>query len=135
MVSAERWWCAGLPPEELDHTPFDHREDIAAVSAELEGEHVRGARIRFRRVPGLTDDWLRQTLACHAAIAAASGNDPTHLTTCPSVVAGAETTVIDDPAGLIVIVRADDPAAALTIYARAEALLDPRLDIHAAHDH
>ena len=124
MVLSERKWCAGLPASELDHTPFDHREDVASVRAELDGDKLRGARVRFRKVPGLTADWLRQTLACHQALAATSGYDPTHLSTCPSVVAGAQTTVIEDPRGLEVVVRADDAAAALVVYARAEALLD-----------
>jgi hypothetical protein len=128
LVVAARTWCASLPPDELDHSPFDHREDLAAVSAELDGDRIRGARIRFRPVPNLTADWLRQTLACHQAISAAEGYDPMHLTSCPVVVPGAETSVIEDEAGLVVVVRAEDPAAALVIYARAEALLDDHLD-------
>jgi hypothetical protein len=123
LATTERETCAGLPPEELEHSPFDHREDLAGVEAELDSDRLRGARIRFSRVPGLTAAWLRRALACHQAMAAATGYDPTHLATCPSTVAGADTTVIDDPGGLIVVVRAADPAAALTIYARAEALL------------
>ena len=128
LVISERAWCAGLPPEELDHTPFDHRQDIAAVSAELDGDQVVGARIRFARVPQLTAEWLRQTLACHQALAAADGYDPTYMTPCPSVVAGAQTTVVDEPEGVVVVVRSTEPAAALTIYARAEALLDAHAD-------
>ncbi|HRC54429.1 MAG TPA: hypothetical protein PKU97_00840 [Kofleriaceae bacterium] len=125
MVLSERAWCAGLPTSELDHTPFDHREDLLSVRAEIEGDRLRGARVRFRRVPGLTVEWLRQTLACHQAIAAIAGYDPLHLSTSPSVVAGAESTVIDDPRGIEVVIRSNDPAAALVVYARAEALLDP----------
>jgi hypothetical protein len=128
LVTAKQQWCAGLPASELDHTPFDHREDIVAVRAELEGDRLRGARIRFAKVPGLTADWLRQALACHQAIAAATGYDPTQLASCPSVVAGATTTVLEHASGLEVIVRAADQAAALVIYGRAEALLDAHID-------
>ena len=131
MVTAARRWCAGLPEAELDHSPFDHREDLAAVSAELDGDRVVGARVRFGRVPNLTADWLRQTLACHQAIAAAGGYEPQHLATCPVVVPGVTTEVEEDPAGLVVVIRAADPAAALVVYARAEALLDAHLDDHA----
>lgn len=131
LVTAQQAWCAGLPPAELDHSPLDHREDLAAVSAELDSDRVVGARIRFARVPHLTAEWLRQTLACHHALAAATGFEPTYLATCPAVVEGSETTVIDDPDGLVVVIRARDPGAGLTIYARAEALLDPA----AEHDH
>ncbi len=130
LVRSEHAWCADLPAAELEHTPFDHHEDVVAVSAELDGDRLRGARIRFARVPQLTAEWLRQTLTCHAAIAAAGGYAPALHATCPAVVAGAETTVIDDPAGLVVVIHADDPAAAITIYARAEALLDARHDGH-----
>lgn len=124
MLVAERKWCAGLPASELEHTPFDHREDLAWVRAELEGDKLRGARIRFRKVPGLSADWLRQTITCHQAMAAMHGYDPTNLSHDPSVVAGAQTTVVEDAQGLEVVIRAPDPAAALIVYARAEALLD-----------
>lgn len=125
LVTAKQQWCAGLPASELDHTPFDHHEDIATVRAEREGNRIRGARIRFAPVKGLSADWLRQTLTCHQALAAITGYDPTHMSTCPSVVAGAETTVVEHPYGLEVVIRAADDAAALIIYERAEALLDP----------
>lgn len=134
LVTSERSWCAGLAPEELDHSPFDHHEDIAAVSAELDGDRIVGARVRFGPVPQLTADWLTQTLACHQAIAAAEGYDPLHMASCPVVVPGAQTTVLDEPGGLVVVMRADDPAAALVIYARAEALLDDHLDDGRAGD-
>lgn len=125
MVTAQKRWCAGLPAAELEHTPFDHREDLASVRAELEGDRVRGARVRFRPVPGLTADWLRQTLACHQALAATSGYDPTQLSQSPVVVAGAQADVIDDPRGIEVVIRGVDSASALIVYGRAEALLDP----------
>jgi hypothetical protein len=128
MVTAKQQWCAGLPASELDHTPFDHREDLVSVRAVMEGDRVRGARVRFAKVSGLTADWLRQTLACHQSIAASSGFDPTYLATAPSLVAGAETTVVDHAWGLEVIIRAADPAAALAVYGRAEALLDDHAD-------
>ncbi len=124
MLVAERKWCAGLPASELEHTPFDHREDLASVQAELEGDKLRGARVRFRKVPGLSADWLRQTIACHQAMSAMHGYDPTNLSHDPSVVSGVQTTVIEGPNGLEVVMRAADPAAALVVYARAEALLD-----------
>lgn len=135
LLRTSHAWCAGLPVAELDHTPFDHREDLQSVSAELEGDRIRGARIRFRPVPGLTAEWLRQTLACHQALAAAEGYDPHYLASCPAVIAGTTIDVIDDPDGLVVVIRGDDPAAALTAYGRAEALLDPHLDDEPGHVH
>lgn len=128
LVLTQQRWCASLPEAELDHSPFDHREDLRGVSAELDGDRVRGARIRFKPVPGLSAEWLRQTLACHQALAAAEGYDTGHLGSCPSAVEHAHTTVVETPAGLEVVVRSDDPGAALIIYARAEALLGNPLE-------
>lgn len=119
--------CVGLPAEELEHSPFDHHEDIAAVSAELRGGRLAGARIRFAAVPGLDADWLRRSLTCHQALAAAVGHEPTYLATCPAVLPASRFEVLDRPAGLVVVVTAEELATALTIYARAEALLDPTL--------
>ena len=126
MATEEREACAGLSEAEIEHSPFEHREDIAGVMAELDGDHLRGARVRFARVPGLSAAWMRRALACHQARASAYGNDPGYLPDNPAVVAGASTTVLEDEAGLTVVMRAEDPAAALVIYARAEALIEPR---------
>jgi hypothetical protein len=123
LVLAQQRWCASLPEAELDHTPFDHREDLRGVTAELEGDRLRGARIRFKPVRGLSAAWLRQTLACHQALAAAEGYASAHLAACPSAVAHAITNVEETPAGLEVVIRSDDAATALVIYGRAEALL------------
>ncbi len=134
LVGAAHDACAAMAESELEHSAFSHREDIAAVEAVLDGDLVRGARIRFERVPGLTADWLGRSLTCHQALAAASGFDATYITDCPSVIAGAETTVEDTDAGLVVEVRAADPAAALVVYQRAEALVSERsrgVDTHA----
>jgi hypothetical protein len=123
LVLAQQRWCAGLPEAELDHTPFDHREDLRAVQAELDGDRLRGARILFKPVAGLTAEWMRKTLACHQALAAAVG-EPEHLAGCPSVIRGAQTVVTETPQGLEVAIRAVEPEVAQLIYARAEALLD-----------
>jgi len=134
LVGSARDACAAMPETELEHSAFSHREDIAAVEALVEGDHVRGARIRFERVAGLTAEWLGQSLRCHQSLAAAVGFAPTYMPDCPSVVAGAETTVEDTDAGLVVEVRAAEPAAALAIYARAEELIGGRVrgvDTHA----
>ncbi len=126
LLGGARDACAGLPEAELEHTIFAHHEDIAAVEAVLEGDLVRGARVRFERVPGLTADWVRQSLRCHQAMAAAGGYSPTYMPECPSVVAGAVTQVFDTPAGVVVEITSRDAAAALVIYGRAEDVLRDR---------
>ncbi len=127
LLGAARESCAALPETDLEHTAFAHREDIAAVEAELDGDRLLGARIRFEPVPGLTAAWMRQSLTCHRALAAATGFEPTYMPDCPSVVSGAETTVEESEAGVVVVVRAADPAAAIAVYARAEALVSGRV--------
>jgi hypothetical protein len=127
LSTAERTSCAGLTDAELDHTPFAHREDVAAVTAELEEGALRGARIRFAPVRGLDAAWLRGAIACHQARAAAVGFNPKYMSYDPTVIAGAEVSVVEDARGILVIVRAADDATSRIVYERAEELLaDPR---------
>lgn len=128
LIVAANAACAGMPEEELEHSPFDHHEDIAAVSAELSYGRLVGARIRFKAVPGLDAGWLRRSLTCHQALAAAVGHEPTYMATCPAVLPASRFEVHDGPAGLVVVITADEWATALTIYGRAEALLDPTME-------
>lgn len=130
-VVADDAWCRRLPAAELDHTPFDHRGDVIAVSAELDGDRLHGARIRFGAVPGLTAAWLHLTLGCHRDIAAALGYPAAYMPASPAVIANTTATVLDDQAGAVVVLWTVDPEAAVLIYMRAEALLDD----HLVHDH
>jgi hypothetical protein len=122
LVEAERRACATMPTGELNHTPFSHRDDIATVVAELDGDKVRGARIELRPVAGLTADWLRTAIGCHQARAAALGYDPTYMGYDPTLLAGVDTEVLDSDGHLVVVVRASDEATALAVYGRAEEL-------------
>jgi hypothetical protein len=126
LAQAERDACAGMPVDELDHTPFFHRADVATVAALVESGRVRGARIRFRAVPGLTGDWLREAIACHQARAAALGWPEEHFAYDPTLVPGTSVTVEEDGPAVLVVVRADDELAAQVAYGRAEDLLEPR---------
>jgi hypothetical protein len=126
LAQAELDACVAMPTKELDHTPFFHRADIAAVTALVERGHVRGARIRFRAVPGLTVDWLRAAIACHQARAAALGWPEQHFAYDPTMVPGTTVSVEERGATILVVVRADDDVAAHAAYGRAEGLLDPR---------
>jgi len=125
LLAAEQASCVGLSAHDLDHTPFAHREDVAAVTAELEGGQLRGARIRFRALDGLDAAWLEQAIGCHRARAAAVGWDATYMTYDPSALANVLVTVTDDPDGVVVVVRTDDAQAAEIAYRRAEDLVDP----------
>jgi hypothetical protein len=121
LVGVARDACESLPENDLARSPFSHREDIASVEAVLDGDHVRGARVRFRPISGLNAAWLERSLTCHQALAAASGYAPTYMSQCPAAVRGAQITASDTPAGAEVEIRSEEVASALVIYARAEA--------------
>lgn len=123
LSEAERAACGGMPPEELEHSIFAHREDIAAVEALVEEDRIRGARIRFEPVAGLSADYLRASIACHQARAAALGYEPTYFGYDPTALAGVDVSVLESDGGLVIVLRASDPATALAAYGRAEALL------------
>lgn len=127
LAKAEATSCASLAAEDLEHTPFAHRDDVAAVSAELDHGEVRGARIQFRPVAGLTAAWMQTAIGCHRARAAALGFDPTYMGYDPTVLASVTVTVTDTAGGPLVVARAADVATALVVYGRAEDLVgEPR---------
>lgn len=125
LRAAERAACAGLPDDELDHTPFAHRGDLAAVDPVVDGDRVRGARIEFRPVAGLDAAWLSAAIACHRARAAALGWSPRLFGYDPTLLPGATSTVRQRGAAVEVDVRSPDTAEALAIYGRAVDLLAP----------
>ena len=115
MLRAERDACAGLGRDEISHSPFYHREDIAAVEPVLDSGVVRGARVTFKPVKGLTVEWLEKSTRCHLARAAVMGFSTTFMPYCPLMLEGVTAKVEESPAGLVVEVRAkrDDMAAAV----------------------
>ena len=123
LLDAERVACEGLAVEDMEHTRCWHRGDVLSVEAELSGARLRGARVLFRQVRGLSVEWMQRALACHQAHAAALGFAPTNMSYCPTTVAGATFEVTQASGGILVIVRATDDDVAALIYSRAEALL------------
>lgn len=123
LVGGAHAACESLPENELVTSPFSHRDDILTVEAVIDGDRVRGARILFAPVEGLTAAWLERSLACHQALAASGGYDAAYMPHSPAVVAGAAISAEDTALGPVVVIRSDDPAVALSIYGRAEDLL------------
>jgi hypothetical protein len=119
---AERESCTGLGEDERSHSPFFHREDILRVEPVLSGGALRGARVSFRRVPGLSAAWMRQALACHQSRAAALGYPATVMAYCPLMLAPTSVTVEETATALVVTLRADRDEQAAAIHARARAL-------------
>jgi hypothetical protein len=128
LESAEGTYCSTMAPDERDHGPFWHRSDILTVQPIQERGVLRGANILFRRVPSLTKEWMEQAVRCHQARAASLGWDPMYMGYDPSAVADAHVVVSDDPAGIRVIIRSQNPDVAAVILGRAQALLEPELE-------
>lgn len=127
LVHAEELACEGLSADELGHTPFAHRDDVVSADELREDGELRGARIVFAQVGGLSANWMRQAVACHHARAAALGYNPRFMSYDPTVLQYASTMVnaLDD-GGLEIKVTSTDPEVAALIYARALALVPTR---------
>jgi hypothetical protein len=119
LIETARAACASLPASERDHSPSWHRDDILAIAPVRANGPVRGARIVFRRVPGLDADWLRRAYACHQAQAAAMGYEPTFMGYCPAAVDGARVDVADSADGIEVTIVSERWEVAAVIFGRA----------------
>jgi hypothetical protein len=51
LVDVERTFCAIMPEDELTHTPFYHRTDVASVEPYREGDALAGAQHHLPRGP------------------------------------------------------------------------------------
>lgn len=128
LVAAEAAACAGLGKAEVSQSPLTHAKDIVAVTEVREGARLLGVRVVLRRVSGLTPDWLRRSLACHQARAAALGHPPRFMADCPMTLPGVTAEVRDERDGLAVILTAEREEIAAAILGRALDLLEPRTD-------
>ena len=124
LLGAEKRSCAGLGAAEIDHSPFYHREDIVRVEPLLEGRQIRGARVLFRAVPGLSARWLERASRCHLARAAVMGYSDTFMPYCPLALREVEVAIEDTDEGLWIVVRSSRPASAAAIWGRVQALGD-----------
>jgi hypothetical protein len=123
LVDAERAACERLPASEISHTPSWHREDILSVEPLREGGPVRGARLVFRAVEGLTADWLRAAYACHQAQAAERGYDAGFMGYCPAMLSDSTIVVTDGVEGIAVEIRSDRDEIGAAIWGRATDLV------------
>ena len=104
------------------------------VQYKEDGE-LRGAKVTFRKVPGLSVEWMSQNVRCHQARAAVLGFDEKFLPYSPLTVKGAAVSVSESTDGIVVTIRSSDPIAAATIYGRAEASPHYDHDPDKAHEH
>ncbi len=126
LVEAELAACRGLPVHEIEHSPFAHRKEIAEVIPHRETGTLRGVRIVFKPVPGLTADWMRQAITCHRARFERMGEPAIYLPEDPTLVARAITTVELHSGHIEVMIETGDDTSAQVALDRAMDLVRPR---------
>jgi hypothetical protein len=126
LIEAEIAACRGISPAEIEHSPFAHRQEIAEVIPHRERGQIRGVRIVFKPVLGLSPAWMEQAIACHRARFERLGEPPTYLTDDPTLVSGAVATVSLHRGHLEVLVETRDEVAAHVALARGQDLVRTR---------
>lgn len=126
LVEAELAACRGISQRDLERSPFSHRKEIAEVVPHREGGTVRGVRVVFKPLPGLTATWMTQAIACHRARFERMGEPAGYLPEDPSLVAKATTKVELRDGHIEVSIESRDDVNATVALARAQDLLRPR---------
>ena len=125
MRRAEQAACRGLGEDEISHSPFFHRDDILAVEEVRKDDALVGARVVFRKVPGLDAPWMNRALACHQARAAAMGYAPKLMSYCPIMVAPTSFAVTELSDRIIVTLSARGDQDIALVVGRALDLVRP----------
>lgn len=125
----ERTACRGLSERELEHSPMTHRRAIAEVVPHREAGALRGVRIVWKPVPGLTADWMRRSIACHRARFERLGESQLYQPDDPTLVARAQVTVEQRRGHLEVLIETQDASAGQVALDRARDLVRPRTAI------
>ncbi len=126
LIEAEIEACRGLSPAEIEHSPFAHRQEIAEVIPHRERGEIRGVRVVFKPVVGLSPSWMEQAIACHRARFERLGEPPSYLADDPTLVSGALATVSLHRGHLEVLVETRNDVAAHVALARAQDLVRTR---------
>ena len=126
LVEIELAACRGMPERELEHSPFAHRKEIAAVIPHRDAGRIRGVRVVFKPVPGLTAAWLRQAIACHRARFERLGEPSTYLPDDPTLLARTTAIVEEHSGRLEVTIESSDETSAHAALDRAQDLVRVR---------
>jgi hypothetical protein len=126
LARAEIAHCRGIPQHELTHSPFDHKRAIEEVIPHRSGGVVRGVRIVFKPVAGLTADYMRRAIACNQARFSVLGNPAQFAPEDPTLVEGAEVEVTNTRSNIIVTIRVPDDVQAAVALERAKDLVRAR---------
>ena len=123
LVQAEAEACRDVPAHERDHSVFAHKKAIASVEPVRDATGIRGVRVTFKPVRGLTKAFIERDIACTRARWAVSGRDPKLMPYDPTLVDGADVHVVDDGGRTVVTVTAGSADAAQVLLARAQGQL------------
>lgn len=125
LEKAEQAACAGVSDDDVESAAFASVEDIVSVAALIDGDQLRGARIRVRKAHARTAGSLLAAIECRQALGAAFGWEPRYLAGDPAVLHGADVITVDERETILVEIRGRDAGTALVVYHRAESLLFP----------
>jgi hypothetical protein len=126
LIEAERTACRGLRARDLERSPFSHRREIAEVVPHRGAGVLRGVRIVWKPVLGLTASWMRQAIACHRARFERLGEPATYLPEDPTLIANATATVEQRGSHLEVLIETSDDVSSHVALGRARDLVGPR---------
>ncbi|WP_428265301.1 hypothetical protein [Haliangium sp.] len=127
LLHMEQEACAGLSQADIDYSPFFRRPDILKIEPFMVAGELRGAQVWFRKVPGLTVEWMQHATQCHIARGAVMGHTDSFQPYCPLVLEGISARVEDTPEGILVVVRAESDDVAPVVLGRAQDACGPTL--------
>lgn len=119
LLQTEKEQCEGLGANELAASPFYHAVDIVKVEELKDGERLLGARVQFRRVTGLSADYLRRAIACHQARVSTLGYPDQYQPYDPIALPRVTASVEESADGFWVELRSDDALTASAVLGRA----------------
>jgi hypothetical protein len=127
LWNVERTRCRSLGENEIAASPFTQREDILGAEEYREGTALRGVRVAFRKVPGLTARWMERSLQCHQARAAVLGFPEDFMSHCPITLPDVALSVVDAGAQIVVTMRSKRGEIAAAALGRVRDLTDKPL--------
>ena len=125
LVATELHSCHGIPEQEREHSPFAHKRAIAQITAHREGNAIRGVRIMFKPIAGLTAQYLERAIQCQQARYATLGQPIGYMPEDPTLVPGAHVTVTQYGTNIEVLVETPDSDAGALALQRAQDLIAP----------
>ena len=125
LLAMEESTCAGLPQDDIDYSPFFHHDDIVGSEPYYEnGSQLRGATVWFRKVPGLTLEWMHRAVQCHQARAAVMGYSDSFQPYCPLSLDQVTVALSETDHHIVLVIRAPDQDTALAVWGRVQDACD-----------